>query len=592
MSKQKIIRWRLGALAGLAVVLVTLIPQLSLWMARGRDWNGAYAYIDTDELAYSAYLNSLIQGKPRRNNPESPDLGTVNSPKPESLFSIQFLPPYLVAFPAQLFGLSASTAFVLLIPLLAFGSSMAVFWLLVEITGDDKTAALGLLLILLCGVLASANLLTADNHYGVFSFLRRYIPSVAFPFVFFFCVFVWRAYTRPTTKAFGWAIGAGITFALLVYSYFFLWTAIGAWFVCFTLIFLVFRPNDRSHVLKCCVVCGALMIAALIPYFQMLARRLHASDTDLGLLSTRSPDLFRFTEILGAAIIAALIIGVRRRRLQWNSPAVLFAASCALTPFVVFNQQVVTGRSLQPFHYEQFIVNYLVLAGAVIADQLLWRLLKRRPVFTVALALVIGTTLAIKTSKVSLRENILRDEAIPLFNYLEADAIRRSPSGAALFDKTLLSASSQTTCASLPLFWSLYSYAYGTISTDEEHERLYQYFYFLGVDAAKLEALLNSGSLFRGAVFGLTRVNPTLTQDFRPISADEIRREVDNYSSYVRNFSTKEAGRWPLSYVILDGGRSYDLANLDRWYERDDGSTIGTALVYRVRLRSEVQGDR
>ena len=579
--------WKLGALAALAVVLVTLIPQVSLWAKTRSEWQGAYAYTDTDELAYSAYLNSLIHGKPRRNNPEAPTDPAVALPH-ESIFSIQFIPPLVVAFVARLLGLTASTTFIILTPLMAFISSLAVFWLLMEITRDPRTAALGLLLILLCGVLASANLLTAGNQYAVFSFLRRYIPSVAFPLVFVFCVCIWRVYRTPNAKALWWTVAAGLTFGLLVYSYFFLWTAVAAWFFCFTTIWLIARRNDRKHVLKYGMICGVMMVAALIPYGRMLGMRLRATDGDLGLVLSHAPDLFRFTEVLGALIIAALVIGAYRRRLNWRSPVVLFAASCAVVPFVVFNQQIVTGRSLQPFHYEQFIVNYLVLVGAVLTDHLLWKLLQRRPMFSVALALVIGTTLAVKTSLVNMRDNVTRDKAIPLFKRLDEDAARHPSPGAALFDKTLLSASSQTTCASLPLLWSLYSYTYGNITSEEEHERLFQYFYYLGIDGARLEGLLNSGSLFRGAVFGLIRVNPTLTENFKPVTAEEIRREVDAYSSYISSFSAKEAGRWPLSYVILVNGRSYDLSNLDRWYERDGGEVIGDSLILRVRLRSDL----
>ena len=576
--------WKLGGLAGLAVVLITLIPQILLWSKTGSHWQGAYAYTDTDELAYSAYLNSLIHGKPRRNNPETPNVD--NSSRHESIFSIQFIPPTVVAFVARLLGLSASTSFILLTPLMAFISSMAVFWLLMEITHDPKTAALGVLLILLCGVLVSANLLTTGNQYAVFSFLRRYIPSVAFPLVFVFCVFIWRAYTRPDGKAIWWALNAGLVFGLIVYSYFFLWTAVAAWFFCFTTIWLIARRHDRKHVLKYAAVCCLVIVACLIPYVRMLGMRLRSTDPDLGLVLSHAPDLFRSTEILGAVIIAALVIGARRRRFNWTSPIVLFAASCAVVPFVVFNQQIVTGRSLQPFHYEQFVLNYLILVGAVLTDHLLWRLLQRRPVFSVALTLVIGATLGVKSSQVHLRENLIRDKAIPLFKTLDADAARHPSPGAALFDKTLLSASSQTTCASLPLFWSLYSYTYGTITSEEEHERLFQYFYYLGIDGTRLEEILNSGSLFRGAVFGLIRVNPTLTENFKPVTAEEIQREVAAYSSYVAGFSAKEAERWPLSYVILVKDRSYNLSNLDRWYERDQGEVIGDSLILRVRLRS------
>lgn len=580
------IRWRLGVLAALAVVLVTLIPQVSLMVARGGDWNGAYAYTDPDELAYSAYLNSLIHGQPRRNNPESPKTNSAIAQRPESIFSIQFFPPYLIAIAARLLGMSASTAFIVLMPVMAFISTLALFWLLVLVTGDDRTAALGVMLILLCGVLASENLLTADNHYAVFSFLRRYIPAVPFPLAIMFFISVWRAFASNSTRALGWALVAAALFSLLVYSYFFLWTGVAAWFCCFTALWLVGRPKERWRVIKVVLVCASLMVLALLPYFQMLSARLRSTDTDLGLVFTHAPDPFRFTEVIGALILIALAVGARKGLLNWRSPASLFAASCAIVPFLVFNQQILTGRSLQPFHYEQFILNYLILIGAVVADRLLWNVLQKRPVFVVALALVVGTTLAIKATTVNWRENVMRDEAIPLFKKLDEDAARQPPAGAALFDKTLLSASSQTTCASLPIFWSLYSYTYGDMTRAQEHERLYQYFYYLGVDGPTLERILNSGSLFRGAVFGLTRVNSTLTEEYRPISADEIEAEVRAYSTYVDNFSEEQARRWPLSYVVLVQGRAYDLSKLDRWYERDAGEKVGDAIVHRVRLRS------
>ena len=45
---------------------------------------------------------------------------------------------------------------------------------------------------------------------------------------------------------------------------------------------------------------------------------------------------------------------------------VIYAASLALLPFIVFNQQVLTGRTMQAFHYEIFVVNYSTLVGLLI----------------------------------------------------------------------------------------------------------------------------------------------------------------------------------------------------------------------------------
>src|SRR5688500_16146088 len=115
MRNQQRIRWKLGALAGLAVALVTMIPQVSLWITRGQESHGAYAITDTDELVYSAYLNAIINKKPRRNDPFLP--GAQTAAKHETYFSIQSLPPYVIGFVSRLFGISASTAFILLTPL-------------------------------------------------------------------------------------------------------------------------------------------------------------------------------------------------------------------------------------------------------------------------------------------------------------------------------------------------------------------------------------------------------------------------------------------------------------------------------------------
>jgi hypothetical protein len=583
MYEQKMSSLRHGALTALALLLVTSIPQISLCVGRGLDWNGAYAYTDPDELAYSAYLNSLIHGKPRRNNPERPK----HSQGAESIFSIQFIPPYAVALGARLFGMSASTSFIVLTPTLAFITSLVLFGFLLKLTDDRKTAAMGTMLILICGVLASENLLTADNHYAVFSFLRRYVPALPFPIMIVFLSCLWQAYSQQETTAVWWALGAAGAFGLLVYSYFFIWTGVAAWFLCFTSIWLIARQEDRKHVLKMGSICAVLFATALLPYFWMLAGRLQSKDAVLGLVLTRSPDLFRFTEIIGALVLIALAVGVSKGTLNWRTPGSLFVISCAILPFVVFNQQILTGRSLQPFHYEQFVVNYFVLIAVVITDRMLWNLLHKKPWFVVALGLVVGSTLGVKATATHWRENVMRDEAIPLFKKLEGEAALQAAPGAALFDKTLLSASSQTTCSSLPVLWSLYSYTYGDMSRAEEHERLYQHFYYLGVDGPRLEGLLNGDSLFRGAVFGLTRVNTTLTEQFQPITSEEIRAEVEQYSKYVSAFSEEHAKRWPLSFVVLVKDKSYDLSHLDRWYDRDGGETIGTSTVYRVRLRPD-----
>jgi hypothetical protein len=183
-------------LAGIVVALFGLYPQFALWNERGAEWNGTFASNDLDEVAYAAYLQALIDGRPRKNDPYSGRDQSAESPQPESIFSIQFLPPVAISIPARLLGLDASNTFILLSFAASFFTALALFWLLAQITGDNRFAFVVALIILFGGALASGNgaineFLGRGAAYPFFPFLRRYIPAAAFPFFFAMFGFVW-----------------------------------------------------------------------------------------------------------------------------------------------------------------------------------------------------------------------------------------------------------------------------------------------------------------------------------------------------------------------------------------------------------------
>src|ERR1700738_518883 len=134
MSRSGIKSWKWASWGALAITLLSVYPQLLMWGVRGRDWNGSYAEIHGDEWFYSAYVQALIDGRPRRNDPYTGRDDRPDRPQPESLFSIQFVPAYLIATPARLLGVSASTAFIILGILVPFLSCLAIFWLIRNLT--------------------------------------------------------------------------------------------------------------------------------------------------------------------------------------------------------------------------------------------------------------------------------------------------------------------------------------------------------------------------------------------------------------------------------------------------------------------------
>jgi len=325
--------WQAGVLAAIAVMFLSLYPQLHLWYERGTEWKGSYALFDTDEVAYSAYLNALIDGRPRRNDPYTGRDDREDAPQPESLFSIQFAPPYALALMARVLGISASTVFILLACFAALASSFAVFRLVSLVTNDERLAACAVLVVLCLGTLATGHgavreLRGVQAAYHYLPFLRRYIPAFIFPFYFVFCAQVWRMLTvEDKRRAVRSAILAGATFALLVYSYFYLWTAAAAWVVCLSLLWLLLRPEGYTRALKGFGVTGALMLAALLPYFALVANRAGTMEAVQALTYSHAPDLLRVPEMISAAVLIALAFGAQRGWVKWKDRAVIFAAS-------------------------------------------------------------------------------------------------------------------------------------------------------------------------------------------------------------------------------------------------------------------------
>jgi hypothetical protein len=100
-SSTYVIKFKWCALAATAITLLALMPQIHFWLVRGSQWNGAYTILQPDELLYSAYVNALIDGRPRRNDPVSGRDDHPQAPLPESLLSrlmpLPFLPGRLAS---------------------------------------------------------------------------------------------------------------------------------------------------------------------------------------------------------------------------------------------------------------------------------------------------------------------------------------------------------------------------------------------------------------------------------------------------------------------------------------------------------------
>lgn len=590
------------------MVLLSLTPQIHLWIVRGGEWNGAYVSPFGDEPLYAAYVNALVEGRTRKNDPFGGKDDSASSPLPESIFSIQFVPAYLIAMPARAFGLSVSKAFIIVTGVAALLASLSVFWLLNCLAGDHRLAAAGTFFVLCLGRLVGKYGLfgtVVDIAFPALPFLRRYQPAVAFPLFFVFQLLVWRALTGESKRRSVMAFVAGLTLAILIFCYLYLWTAAAAWLACIGLLWFYLRPLERRKTLALLTMIGALTAIALVPYARLLSQRAIAGDADLILASTHNPDLLRIHEILGGAILVALALGVLRRRFEPGEPVVVFVASLALLPFVVFNQQVLTGKTMQVFHFENYVVNYSTVLGLLMLITLFWKPVPRRLLIWMA-----GLSFAWGVIAIGLPSRfffvpgaIVNDKRIPVLRRLK-ELSEGDGTFAGLTTSreatTLVFSPSVRLVDQLPSWTSQ-----GTLldptgpycsrqTREEQKEFFYMHLYFSKVPSEALgEALRDprDGSAeelagARNAIFGYARTSAFLTSQFKPIQEDEVQSEVRAYQTYVDSFTRERVLRRPITYAVIPDDISLDFSNLDRWYERDSGERVGAQILYRLRLRN------
>ena len=604
------LRWSFGIFAAIFLAIFCLYPQAKMWYERGADWNGHYAYNDIDEVAYAAYVRALIDGRPRKNDPYTGRDHTAETPQPESLFSIQFAAPYTLAIPARIFGFGAPWAMILSGAVAGFLSALAVFWLLGRMTGSSWFAMAGALATFCFGSLAAGEgaileVLFDGFSYPYFPGFRRYIPAMAFPAFFAMLALLWKVFVEDAESGerersvLGRHRGmiltglAVLAFGYTVFSYFYVWTTAAAFLAAMAAAWLMERPEGwRSQVRYALVLAGGCA-AVLVPYAYLLSQRTETMDHVQLLVYTRLPDLFRFPEYIAFGVLLILIAGMALRRFQLGDRDVLFVFALALVPFIVFNQQMVTGRALQPIHYQVFIGNYVAVLALLAAIGLFIRRatgeesgrIKALWAGVVLAAIAWGFVECHYTVRVLDWANEHRDKGLAVAKKLEEFA-KQSPDKhretVLAFDGIL--ADDLPTVAPQNVLWARHQHVFAGLSWQESKERYYQYLYYNNVDADGLDDLLRRDFVSIIAFFGWGRHTDRLNSEYKPITEGEIAEEVALYREYIERFDAGRAAEPKLSYVVIADDDGNDLANLTRWYDLTELERVSGYTIYKAEL--------
>lgn len=616
-SKLNLLFW--ATFAALIIAAYSLAPQFQLWDLRGihKDWTGVYAVHDFDETQYAAYIESLVEDKPRRNYSYVGAEDTPEKPLKESLLSIQFLAFYPVAVPARLFGFSSSTAMIWFSGVGGFLCGLSLFWLFYILFGRAFLSFAGTVAVFSCGMLVVghgsivARFFSPDevNKYFYlidFPFARRAVPLVAFPALFLFFGSIWKFVSVENRRAkIGFAALAVASFAFLVYSYFYLWTTAAAWLAAFCLLMLIFRFGDRRKKIFPLIIVGILMSLTLIPYAILLLNRSTAMDSVLLMRLTHKPDLFRLPEILSFIILIVYTIANFFGLIDLRQLKTIFLMSFATVAPVVFNQQILTGRSLQPVHYQFYSVNYLSVFAAVCLFFLL--LLNGKIKFLVLNLLL--SALALSAIYVGYSDgqfavkrargiNDWRNDLLPVAEEIKREAGKNKT--VLSFDfypyvlwntKFSLAAGDELPALSgQAALWSLHQDVVSDLTPQQSRRRLFKFIYYQNFDEVWLKKELTGGTKGELTVgfFGQGRGSYNiLLENPSPVTEAEIDAVVEEYKIFRENFNADVAREEPqISFAIYHEAAQPDFSALDRFYERGAGEKVGKYFLYRLKFKT------
>lgn len=578
-------KFRLGILVGIFMAFLSLYPQFYFQIKRGENYNGATFYYDFDESAYASYLQALIDGRPRKNSIYQ---GLEEPTTNENLFSIQFASAYLAAIPARILGLNSESAFLAISVLVSFFVSLSIFAFLFQITKNEAFSAVGTLFILLFGATAAgASILKETFGFGAsafyLTFLRRFTPAVAFPFIFLLINSVWLGLkaTKTQTKIL-FALLASLSFAFLVFGYFFFWTTVLAWLVGLFCLNFLFQKENRNWQFWLLILCG--IILSLIPYFWLLSARNPTTDASQVLEHTRKIVFLRPTLIVGVIILFLTFLAIKLKRIELKNQTTIFIISLATLPILVFNQQIITGYSLQPMHYNMYILNYLDLLALVL---LIGEIFKEKLPKVKSVLWLIPTILFCVwgiieinyATKYRFGYNVGRDEAILVNKRL--GEIGEKSQITLNFDS--IQGDNQPTLAPQGVLWAEHLYIGGNISAEEHQRRYFLFLYFQNKDEKWLRQQLQfCPSQPCKALIGW-RINPTLSYNSSRIEETEINSLATKYADFLQNINSSNVFDPTLSFVVVPNNLPLDFTNLDRWYERDSGEKFGRFTLYKVR---------
>ena len=355
-------------LFALVVGLLSVAPTVLAPLSIVSEYKGVqYLYLN-DETIYRARIHEILDGEPSVASPflfEYKDAKTVVPPINE----------YFYAVPAYIFGLSGAIIFAkFFFPLVLFLLIYEfVTLLLISLpSGTRRSTGIAVALLVTLGYdLVDSGFIKALLHGSVGTHLllwtRVVNPIVGVMVGFAALIAVWKIFTTKQKK---FIVLLALLMALSV-GYFFSFAVCYVFVGLMTLISLVRKEFRVAGMLT---LAGVLSVVIDISYWYHSLTMLSGAEGKAA--SLKNGMFFTHELIINKLVLVATIVSLgiflfgffkAKKQVAEDIKSWLFILGLLLTSWIVFAQQVLTGKEVWPDHFVQFTIPFMMICGVVSA---------------------------------------------------------------------------------------------------------------------------------------------------------------------------------------------------------------------------------
>lgn len=535
----------------LAVGILSVAPQfLALWSIGDQYRGSPFLFLDNEET-YLARIRELTEGKWGLGSPFLHEYKA--NPAPVLPFGEYFYALPVILFDIDLSDIVVASKFIL--PAVFF---VLVYLLAVRVAGSQSfpsrinAASIGFAVTLaydLVDYRTAWSLVTGLNPATHLLLWTRLVnPVIGGILLFLVLHFLWTVVRHDRWVP---AISASILLATMPF-YFFSWVIAVCTTAACGAVLMLWREKQRA--LK---VFTALVIAFIlqIPLMQRLAFLDRAAAMRNGMFFTHTPVVNKLLLVTVLIFVVSLIAFYVQDRAGQRAATekqwwILFASSLLLGGIVAMNQQVVTGRTVWPYHFVQYTIplSMFIILIALYHVVLRWR---RGTWYAIAFLVMFASLFFGAHSAISYTHNL--DKFRDLQRYAGVLSWLEQNGGN---DCVVLGNDSQLLDRLVPAYThcDVYTTEYTFFGVPAERIR-HNYLVTLrlrGIDPREMESYLRSRVL---------EVNSIFFEDWNQLFSEEpdervervIKQLASEYTDFVKKDFLTELKRFRVDFIVSEG---------------------------------------